>query len=249
MQKWLLFIVACIVFGFSLLAHVPAQLVIPEQSGKLQLLGIGGSMWRGEIKQVLYSGKALPVRNLRWSVRPTALLTGTFKADIHEQQNPANRGQVIVHPLSRQIELQALQWQFHGSALDPWFRAGAGLQGQFVLDLQTLGLPASGLIPSKVQGRLDWQDAALQMDSQIWRIGSPLMQFSGAGDAVNGIVTNSQPILPGDSSFRCTTENCRVELNLRPSPDAPKSLSNGLLLMGLQQTGDTFSGQIMLPLD
>ena len=249
MQKKLWLTSACFVFGVSLIANMPAQLVVPEHAGKLQLLGVDGSVWRGEIKQILYSGKALPVQNLNWTVKPTALLTGMLKADLHEQQAPMNRGQVVVDLMSRQYELQAVQWQLAGSSLDPWFRAGVSLQGQFVLDLQTLGLPASGLIPSKVQGRLDWQDAALRMDSEIWPIGSPLMQFSGGGDAVNGILTNSQPILPGDSSFRCTTKNCQVELNLRPTPDAPQSLSNGLLLLGLQQSGDTFSGQMSFPLD
>jgi hypothetical protein len=247
MQKWLWFIAACFVFAVSLLAHLPAQLVVPEQAGELQLLGIGGSVWRGEVKQILYDGKALPVRNLSWSVRPAALLGGTLKADFHEQQTPANRGQAIVDLLSRQYELQAVQWQLAGSSLDPWFRAGVGLHGQFELDLPTLRLPANGLIPRQVQGRIDWLGAALRMDSETWPIGSPLMQFSGEGDAVNGIITNSQPMLPGDSSFECTPESCRVDLSLQPTPDAPPSLSNVLLMLGLQQTGNRFTGHMTLP--
>jgi hypothetical protein len=249
MQKWLWFIAACIVFGFSLLAHLPAKLVVPEYSGELQLLGIGGTIWRGEIKQILYSGKALPVQNLNWTVKPAALLAGTLKADIREQHAPMNRGLMIASLLTRQLELQALHWQLPGTSLDPRFRAGVSLQGQFVLDLQTLRLPANGLIPRQLQGQIKWQNAALQWGSEIWPIGSPRMQFSGAGDAVKGVIANSQPMLPGDCSFQCTTNSCRVELTLRPTLDAPKSLLNGLLLMGLQQSGDRFSGQITLPLD
>lgn len=249
MQKWLWFLVAFIVFGFSLLAHLPAKLVVPKDAGELQLLGISGTVWRGEVKQILYSGKALPVQNLNWTVKPTALLAGTIKAGIREQQAPMNRGLVVVSLLSRQLELQALHWQLPGGSLDPWFRAGVGLQGEFVLDLQTLRLPANGLIPRQAQGRLDWQDAGLQWGSEIWPIGSPLMLFSGEGDAVKGIITNSQPLLPGDSSFQCTRESCRVELSLQPTPDAPQSVLNALLLLGLQQTGDKFSGQITLPLE
>jgi len=181
-----------------------------------------------------------------WSVRPAALLGGTLKADFHEQQTPANRGQAIVDLLSRQYELQAVQWRLAGSALDPWFQAWVGLEGQFTLDLQTLRLPANGLIPRRVQGRIDWQNAALQWGPETWLIGSPLMQFSGEGDAVNGIITNSQPLLPGDSSFECTVKSCRVELSLQPSSDAPPSLSNLLLLLGLQQTGNRFTGQMTL---
>jgi len=244
---WLTF--ACFVFGVSLIANMPARLVVPQQSGKLQLLGVGGSVWHGEIKHILYSGKALPVQDLNWRVKPTALLSGTLKADFHEQQAPMNRGQVIVDLLSRQFELQALHWQLPGSSLDPWFRAGVSLQGQFVLDLQSLRLPANGLIPRQLQGRIDWQDAALQMDSQISTLGSPLMQFSGAGEAVKGVITNSQPPLPGASSFECTVKSCRVELSLQPTPEAPQSLSNALLLLGLQQAGDRFSGQMTLPIE
>jgi len=249
MQKKLWLTSACFVFGVSLIANMPAQLVVPEHSGKLQLLGVDGSVWRGEIKQILYSGKALPVQNLNWTVKPTALLAGTLKADFHEQQAPMNRGQVIVDLLSRQFELQALHWQLPGGSLDPWFRAGVGLQGQFVLDLQTLRLPANGLIPRQLQGRLDWQNAALQWGPELWPIGSPLMQLSGSGEAVQGVITNTQPLLPGDSSFECTVTSCRVELNIRPTPDAPQELFNGLLLMGLQQTGNSFSGQMTLPIE
>jgi hypothetical protein len=248
MRKRLWISAGCLVFGISVLANMPAQLVIPESSGKLQLLGIGGSVWRGEVKQIVYDGKTLPVRDLKWKLRPTALFHGALEAEFHEKQSPENHGKAVLDLLSRQYELQAVQWQLPGSSLDPWFRAGVGLQGQFTLDLQTLRLPANGLIPRRMQGRIDWQGAALRMDSETWPIGWPLMQFSGEGDAIKGIITNSQPLLPGDSSFECTAESCRVDLSLQPAPEAPPSLSNVLLLLGLQQTGNRFSGQLTLPM-
>ena len=249
MQKWLLIIVGCIVFGLSLLAHLPAQLVFPKNSGKFQFMGIGGSVWQGEVKQILLSGKALPIRNLNWSVNPTALLTGTLKAGFYEQQTPMNRGNMSLNLLSRQLELHALLWQLPTGSLDSWIPLkGVRAQGHFVLDLQTLQLPANEFFPSQLGGRLDWQNAALQVDSDVWHIGSPVMQLSNDGDVIKGVVTNSQPMLSGDGSFQCTIKNCRVELNLQPGPDAPQSVLNGLLLLGLQQTGDQFSGRITIPL-
>jgi hypothetical protein len=250
MQKWLLIIVGCIVFGLSLLAHLPAQLVFPKNSGKFQFMGIGGSVWQGEVKQILLYGKALPIRNLNWSVNPAALLTGTLKADFYEQLTPINRGNVGLNLLSRQVELHALHWQLPTGSLDSWIPLqGVRARGHLVLDLQTLQFPAKQLFPSQLEGRLDWQNAELQIDSEYWRIGSPLMQFSDEGDAIKGVVTNSQPMLPGDSSFQCTINSCQVTLSLQPTPDAPQSVLNGLLLLGLQQAGDKFSGQITIPLE
>ena len=249
MRKSVWIMAACGVFGVSMLANMPAQLVIPKSSGRLQLLGIGGSVWRGEVQQILYDGKVLPVRDLNWKVRPTALIRGTLEAEFHEEQSPQNRGKAVLDLFSQQYELQAVQWQLSGDALDPWFRAGVDLQGQFALDLQTLRLPANGLIPRRVQGRLDWQNAALEMDSELWPIGSPLAQFSGEGDAVKGIVTNARPLLPGDISFQCNPENCRVDLSLQPAPDAPPSLTNVLMLLGLQQEGNRYSGQLNLSME
>lgn len=246
MHKGLWFTSAGIVFGLSLLAHVPAQVVVPERAGELQLLGVSGSVWRGEVEQMRYSGKALPIQNLNWKVRPTALLGGKLAAEFHEEQAPLNRGEVEVELLSQQYELQEVQWQLPGASLDPWFRAGVDFKGEFALDLQTLRLPANGLIPRQVQGRLDWQNAALEMDAELWPIGSPLAQFSGEGDAVKGIVTNTQPLLPGDISFQCTPESCQVDLSVLPAPEAPPSLSNVLLLLGLQQEGNRFTGQMTL---
>jgi hypothetical protein len=250
MQKSLLLIVGCIGFGLSLLAHLPAQLVFPKNSGKFQFLGIGGSVWQGEIKQILFSGKALPIQSLNWSVNPIALITGTLKADFHEQQTPVNRGNMDLNLLSRQVELHAVQWQLPIGSLDPWIQLqGMRAQGRLVLDLQTLQLPANTFFPSQLEGRLDWQNAGMLIGSETWRIGSPVMQLSNEGDAIKGLVSNSQPTLPGDSSFQCTINGCQLTLNLQPTPDAPQAVLNGLMLMGLQQTGDKFSGQITLPLE
>jgi hypothetical protein len=249
MQKGSLIIVASTVFGFSLLAHLPAQLVVPDQTGEFQFLGVHGTLWRGQVQQILHSGKALPVQDLNWTVRPAALLTGTLQADFEEQQTPLNRGNVRLNLLTQQLELHSLHWQLPGSSLDPWFRVGAGLTGQFVIDLQEAQLAADTLLPSRLKGQLDWQNAALQLDSEHWPIGSPVLQFSGDGDAIKGVVTNSQPLVPGNASFQCTTTICVVDLSLQPTPDAPQSLLRGLLLLGLEQTGDTFSGQMSFPLD
>jgi len=250
MQKRSLFIVGCIVFGFSLLAHLPAKLVFPKNSGKFQFMGIGGSLWQGEVKQILFSGKALPIRNLSWTVKPTALLTGTLKADFYEKQTPINRGNMDLNLLSRQLELNALHWQLPTSSLDSWISLPrVRAQGHLVLDLQILQLPADELFPSQIDGRLDWQNAALQIDSEYWHIGSPLMQFSDEGDAIKGVVTNSQAKLPGDGSFQCTIKSCQLRLNLQPSPDTPQSVLNAFMLLGLQQTGDKFSGQTTIPLE
>jgi hypothetical protein len=250
MQKRLLIIVGCIVFGLSLLAHLPAKVVFPKNSGKFQFMGIGGSVWQGEVQQILFSGKALPISNLSWSVNPIALITGTLKADFHEQQIPINRGTIDLSLLSRQLELHAVHWQLPTGSLDPWIPLqGIRAQGRLVLDLQTLQLPANTSFPSQLEGRLDWQNAELQIDSEYLRIGSPVMQFSDENDTINGTVTNSQPMLPGDSSFQCTINGCQVTLSLQPSPGAPQSMLNSLMLLGLQQTGDKFSGQITLPFE
>jgi len=248
MRKWFLILVACAVLGFSLLAHVPAQFVIPDQYGRFQFLGIGGTFWRGEIQQVLFSGKALPIRNLNWKVHPAALLTGTLEANFHEKQMPANCGNMRVNLLSRQLELQGLLWRLPDGSLDPWFRKDVSLKGQFVLDLQSLQLAENTLLPSRLQGRIDWQNAELQINAYRWTIGSPVMQFSDAGETIAGVLTNSQPLLPGEGSFQCVTKLCQVELDLRPTPDAPQPLLNGLLLLGLERTGDRFSGQMTIPL-
>jgi hypothetical protein len=213
-------------------------------------MGIGGTVWQGEVKQILLSGKALPIRNLNWSVDPKALLTGTIKANFYEQLTPINRGNVGLNLLSRQLELHAVDWQLPTGSLDSWNPLqGMRARGHLVLDLQTQQLPARQLFPSQLEGRLDWQNAEVQIDSEIWRVGSPVMQFSDEGDVIKGVVTNTQPMLPGDSSFQCSINSCQVTLSLQPSPDAPQSVLNGLMLLGLQQTGDTFTGQLTFPLE
>ena len=73
----------------------------------IYFLGIGGTLWRGQVRQILHSGKTLPVRNLTWTVRPAALLTGTLKADFKEQQTPLNRGNMELNLLTLVVALFA----------------------------------------------------------------------------------------------------------------------------------------------
>ena len=250
MQKRLLIIVACIVFGLSLLAHLPAKLVFPKNSGKFQFIGISGSLWRGDIRKILFSGKIVPVRNLNWSVRPLALLTGTLKAGFNEQRIPDNRGTLGISLFSRKIELYELHWQASSKSFGAaGLLQGLRARGEIVLDFETLQFPADMSFPSQVEGRLDWQNAELQFGTENWQIGSPVIQLSGGGAVIRGLAKNSQPMLPGDSSFQCTMKSCQVTVSLQPSPDAPQSMLNGLMLLGLQQAGDKFSGQITVPLE
>ena len=250
MQKRWLIILGCVVFGFSLLAHLPAQLVVPERSGKFQFIGISGSLWRGGVREILFSDNMLPVRNLNWSVRPLALLVGTLKADFSEQWTPVNRGSVGMSLFSRRIEFHELHWQASSKSFGAAvLLQGVKARGDLVLDLESLQFPADESFPNQLEGRLDWQNAELQINSQYWQIGSPVIRFSGEDDVIKGVITNTQPLLPGDGSFECTIESCQADLSLQPSPDAPQSVLKGLLLLGLQQTGDEFSGQITIPLE
>jgi len=248
MQKRWLIVGGFAVFGVSLLAHLPAKLVFPKSLGKFQFDGISGSVWRGEVEQVLFYGQSLPVRDLSWSVSPSALLLGTLDADFHERLIPDNRGSVELSLFSRHLEVHALQWQLPAESIDPWTAwAGVRVQGKIELDLQTLELPPGKTFPSQLRGRAAWQNAVLQVASEYWPIGSPVAQFSDEGEAIHGVVTNSQPTLPGDGTFQCTVKSCRITLNLKPTPDAPQPVLNVLLLMGLQRNGDKLSGQITVP--
>jgi len=248
-KRWLIF-GGCVVFGVSLLAHWPAKRVFPKSAGKFQFEGIGGSVWRGEVEQVLFYGQPLPINRLNWSVSPAALLLGTVKADFHEQQSPDNRGRIDWNLFSRQLELHELHWQLPAESIDPWTAwAGVRARGEAVLDLEALVLPAGESFPSQLQGQAAWQNAVLQAGSEYWPIGSPVAQFSNEGNAIRGVVSNAQPTLPGDGSFQCTETSCQVTLSITPTVDAPRSLLNGLTMTGFERTGNNFSGQVTFPLE
>ncbi len=52
--------------------------------------------------------------------------------------------------LSQQIDLYALHWQLPAELLDAWVQFPVvGIQGDFVLDVQTLQLPSDKLFPSQ----------------------------------------------------------------------------------------------------
>lgn len=249
-RKTLLVLAGSAVFGVSLLAQLPARLVVPESVGKLQFRGIRGSVWRGEIEQVLVSGLPLPVHELNWSLSPFALFTGTLKADFYERLVPSNRGSADFKIFSEQLELHALHWAFPMQSFDAWMPViGVSVKGDVVIDLQTLQMPSKDAFPNRVEGQASWQNAVIQNGHEYWTIGSPLVKMAGQGGVINGDVSNSQPSLPGTGTFQCTIEECQVSLRVQPVADAPAALLTGLTLMGFQRLGNEISGQLVFPLN
>lgn len=249
MNKWKWIVAGGVVFGASLLAHLPARLVVPKVSGELQFEGISGSVWRGGVRQVSLSGTLLPIGGLDWSVKPLSLFTGKVRADFREQQTPSNRGRAAWGLLSRKVELSEMHWQLSAESMRAWIgMPGLVVQGRFELDLQSLALPPGASFPSQLEGRLEWQDAVLRAGSEYLTVGAPAVALSVEGETIAGLVTNTQPTLPGDGSFRCTMQSCQVSLNLQPTADAPQPVLNALSMIGLQRSGNTYSGQITVPL-
>ncbi len=76
-------------FGVCLVATVPAAWVwhlLPQKPAHIQLYGISGSVWQGQVEQVVIDGR--PLEQLQWQLLPRKLLTGALGGTLKITGNP-----------------------------------------------------------------------------------------------------------------------------------------------------------------
>jgi len=217
-------------FVLFLLTGLPASVVTGLAGNEaLRFRGVSGTAWTGEVAALSIGD--YPVRNLGWSLHPLALLLGRLSADIRADiPGGSLRGR-----LEAGLGGLALSNFEAGGNLRPVARA-IGLQqagGRGRVAIEVLGI--NGGWPRKAVGSLrvtgfpllpdggapgDFQlDVTAPEIGEDGRFSADIKDLGGPLE-VSGTLTLSPP---GD-----------YELNslVRPRPDAPSALVDGLSLLG-----------------
>jgi general secretion pathway protein N len=166
--------VATVAIGLVLTfpARVAYQWFAP---GDLKLSGIGGSVWRGNAAQG--SAGAVYLTNVKWRVRPLALLTG--KLAFATSSNPASG------------HLEA----------DIALGIGGSITMSHVTGTATLASVADALPLNGMEG-----DVSLQLDALVIKNGLPV-EATGTLNIANFVSHYISPVTLGDFQARFETES------------------------------------------
>lgn len=264
-SKALLITTGVIVFLISLLAHIPAKQVIPNKLNGLELRGISGSLWRGQINSILLNRKPLPVQNVQWDAHWPALLFGEIRVTLTEQSRPNHKATLSYGLLSSSIELEDTYWklpanQIQALALPPELKAMANAykvqsSGEVALTITELSINPTpsdssnqnnGLpLPSELDAEIEWQTAQVTNSMGVISIGNPKLTLKQNENTIQGLLTNPyKPLHSKNSQIKCNVDSrkCEATLDIRTNTETSPMLIGGLPFIGLKNTEGRWQG-------
>lgn len=230
--RWWLPLTAA-VFLYSLLMQAPAAVVygwLVPPSAPLRVDGLTGTLGAGSASAVDLGGRRV-LDELHWRLHPLWLLLGRLDVALHCS---TGRAQAV----------GSAQWGLGGLRLRD-VRADASLKDLLQLAGYSF-IPAQGQIGLRL-GRLQWSDGRLvalrgqlRIDALNWDLGStPLALGSltanlgtdGQGALTAKLSSLDGPLDVGGDARLAADGEYRVNLSIKPKPDAPPTLVG--LLRGL----------------
>ncbi|MFO7603263.1 MAG: type II secretion system protein N [Gammaproteobacteria bacterium] len=229
----LIFISSYVLF---MLQQLPARTVVgwlPPQSlqgGAIQLNGVSGTLWQGQVAQLRLNG--LSVSNLSWQLQGWPLLWGDIALGFRFRQSDASgAGRLNTDIAGEQLLLSAVQGRFPAAQLMPLFYGfPIVLAGEVNAVIEQATLSKGQQL--SLQGELLWREAALTAPQHI-----PLgdvqvkMQAREQGtiltvqDQGGPLELQGQISLEGDGTYQTT-------LAVSARPAASPALAQSISILG-----------------
>ncbi len=224
-------------FFASALANAPASLgaaIATRNAPLLEISGAKGTIWRGQIKDVVYN--RILIGDVAWRLDPLGLLTGRLVADATSEGGALNaKGRVSISPTT--IEIRNATALFNLSAIRQYTFFGARYQGSARLAAKSLALSKTGCRAEGASVSTDaldtlakqWSGAALPLAGDVGCDGGKL-NLTLAGKGEDGAVRIEVSVAP-DLAYTMT-------FMAEPRRD---EVSRTLRLFGFEGDGDRLS--------
>lgn len=225
---WLSLSLYLLALIWQLPASVVWQRVAPSLPAQVELAGLSGTLWRGQVARMTVD--RVDQGGLQWDWRPSGLLRGNIGLDLVWQ--PRN-GQVKANLLMgmRRILLQDVQGELDAATMAELNRAPFILAGSWLLDVQRLELVDMDQVIA-AQGRLVWQGAAGGLPQPL-----ALGDLSASLGHDEGWMTldlqdQGGPLgLQGNARWR-PGQPMHLDTRLQAGPNAEPGLVGGLQMLG-----------------
>lgn len=221
MKKLLLFLLVLAVIAAIVVLLLPARLVVEHAlpaNAPVRLEEVSGTVWKGRAGRVIRNGNDLGA--LGWRVHPRALLAGAVDADL-VLDGPVYTGKGRVSGTrDGLIRLTDVDASFPASHLEPVLDVPAlNLLGRVDVKLDTLQM--QNKVPTALQGRATWRDAAVGGADQA-SFGNIVATFGPQAGGFGGIVTDEGGPLDVKGEFKTTLMGYDAHATLRPRDGNPQ---------------------------
>lgn len=226
-------LLALLVFLITLLSNLPASLVwrqvAPNLPAKVDLQGITGSLWQGQVASMQVEG--IEQGALRWDWRPAALLKGQLALDLDWRP----RNSQVYATLSigfDSVVLQQVNGRLDARSMAAINKAPFVLTGDWLLDVPELKLQDFERVV-QAQGRIAWQGAGGGRPEPL-ALGNLAAELSTDNDLLIMTLSSDQagPLgLTGTATWR-PAQALQLDTRLQARAQADAALADGLKLLG-----------------
>jgi general secretion pathway protein N len=200
--RWLLLLLLVLLLGLALLlALFPARLAVDwlgPRLAPLELHGVGGSIWRGQARELRMHGQ--PLGAVTWRVAPQALMSRRLDVDL-SMDGELYRGSGFVSATRELTVLTNTRFSMPAQQMQPALDIPAlNLRGTVDIELDRAELVNN--FPRRLEGRAYWRNAAVD-GAAAAELGELVAEFRTADDgSLVGSVADSGGPLAVDGQFR-----------------------------------------------
>ncbi len=231
--KFILFGLIVFIGAFAYLA--PASLIQKFLPGNISVAGISGTLWNGNIQQVVVDN--ISVSNTEWSASPISLLAGNIKADV--SINSYNlKGNFETSYSGSSVRASDVDLNGELSLLKPIFeKYGLTIDGKFDADFEKLEMENG--IPKHADGTLQTFDTRILGVVPV-HLGDITSVFEDQTQGVQINLNNTEGELDLNGNITITQNGAfTADLTLSRNSITPEHVQQTMQLIGQQISEDT----------
>ena len=238
-KRMLLYVVLGLVFYLLfLIIQIPASWFAwglnQYSHGAVRLDPLGGSLWSGNGRLVIYYPQTVPhdFGQTEWSINPGWLFTG--RVQMHwRTESPDRRIDTVLRFGGNQTQLLETQAALPASAVSAFYPPASLISPQGQVSLRTGKLVIGGGLTGNAE--IQWQNASSALSS-VQPLGTYRLEVSGAGETATLRLTTMQGVLELSGQGQWQAKTGQVQLTGSAVPrERAAELEPLLKLMGNDQ--------------
>jgi len=243
MKKRHYILTAVITYLFFTFSNVPAAKVIAlvdeNTDIPVKFYGVYGSLWNGGASTAIAHGQP-PIKDLKWSINPAALLIANISADVKGSIREQNVQGNISIGITGNISASDLQARIGADVVQQLANMPLGeLGGFFNINIDSLEFQEEG--PPLINGTIKWKNAQFTLLDTV-NLGHIVLELVPDDEnQLTAKISNKKGDLNLDgNAVLDVSNNYNLELSITPEESAAQNIRESLTMFAKRQTDGSY---------
>jgi len=193
-------IIGSVAYILALLMTLPASLFtsqINRLHPQLQVNGVEGSLWHGQVDQLLINQK--PIKNIEWDFQPWALLLGRMQLQLTYADRDNHIQLEVAMSVTNTLHINHLDGQVSPAFIQSFTPYPVpALQGTVVFNDVSVSLMERR--PQHAEGQIEWRGAAVELGRKV-SIGNLLLVLEQDPNGIKAVLNEQSGLLEGGANL------------------------------------------------